>query len=324
MSDATAADHRMTGSRVLVTGANGFIGRSICRYVGDFLVPTFGTDRTLGQEDGFWGLDLLDVDALGTVLDQCAPSIVFHAAGLVGSDDSEALHKAHVETTRALLSAVQKSCPAARVVILGSAAEYGVHLASDGLIQEGAEPLPQSAYGRSKLAQSEVAQQMAELYDLDVVRTRVFNTIGPGQGLQLVAGAMTRRLHSALTQGAQDLEVYDPDSCRDFLDVRDVARLLWIVASRLEREADRPPVHIASGQATSIVELARGLLEVAGVENRIQLKRVPTLLSTSLIGKPSTLSRLLTDSSIRQIGLDQSLADMWKWEIQQHKGDRIV
>jgi nucleoside-diphosphate-sugar epimerase len=227
--------------------------------------------------------------------------------------DEDALQRAYVETTERLLQGVRIACPAARVVILGSAAEYGNSNLS-GRISEGAAARPDSAYGRSKLEQSELARQLAIQWDLDVVRVRLFNTLGPRQGPHLVAGAMVLRMDEAVLDGARSLEIYDPESQRDYLDVRDVARLLWRVAQSIEADPRRPPIHICSGEGVSVACLAQTLVDVAGQSDRVFLSWVRHGDPTCVVGEPSTLAALLGPDEIRQITLATSLQDMWEWQ----------
>ena len=309
--------------RVFIAGSRGFIGQAVSRYLNSHGHSVFGVDRRICEnQEGFWSVDLLDVGRLSMLLEESSPDYIFHVAGLVGSDDENALYLAHVETTRALLTATKRACPSARVIVLGSAAEYGTSVYSSTPIKEDTEPIPETPYGRSKLAQSEVAQQLAVELHLDLIRVRVFNTLGPGQGPQLVGGAMVKRLYKCLTENVEHFEVYDPFSERDYLDVRDVARLLWLGASRVAQNSERPPIHIASGKGAAVVDLARWLLQAAGVEDRLSLRLVPGQARTSLIGESTTLAQLIGKNHIQRFSLYTSLCDMWEWEVQKQKQEQ--
>ena len=307
-------------ARVLVAGSNGFIGKALCRYLFTQGLSVSGLDRMIGhRDDSSWQIDLLNEAEVNRVLRQVMPNVVFHSVGVVGSDDEDQLHLAHVETTRILLQSVHKECSSARVVVLGSAAEYGHSTMSSGQVTEDSPPHPVSAYGKSKLIQSELARHLASELSLDVVCVRLFNILGPGQTPQLVGGAMVNRLWMAIQDHLKYLDVYDPDSERDFLDVRDVARLLWRVATQLERNQARPPIHIASGEPTTVSELARTLLTAANVNTSVELRLINRPSRTSMIGQPLTLKRLLESTPVRQISLVDSLRDMWEWIIQHNE-----
>src|SRR5204862_443884 len=92
--------------------------------------------------------------------------------------------------------------------------------------------------------------QYADAYGLRVVRLRPFNHSGPGQSDDYVVGTLTRQVAEAEAAGLAEAVVHtgNPDSTRDFLDVRDVVRAY---------------VAAAGGDAT--VDLVRGVAPVARV-----------------------------------------------------------
>jgi nucleoside-diphosphate-sugar epimerase len=305
--------------RVLVTGASGFVGQALSNWLVSDGQQVFGADRrTLGGSSNIASADLLDLQATTYLLERCVPEIIFHATGAVGTADEVLLEQAHVETTRTLLSAAQVACPAARIIVIGSAAEYGSSALTISAIAEDTLPQPDSAYGRSKLKQSILARTMGRELGLDVICVRLFNTLGPGQSPQLVAGSMIQRLHTVLKQRLDWLEVFDPDSVRDFLDIRDVARLIWMVATHLERGRNSQPIQIASGEGVTIRQLAYELLRAAEAISPVRLIWKLADRSTVSIGEPSLLHSLAENQPLRQISLETSLSDMWRWQIHQN------
>jgi len=309
--------HKTHLPRIFVAGSNGFIGSILCKYLSSQGYFVYGADQyNTVKEKAFWCLDLVKVEEISQLLKQCSPDYIFHVTGLVGSEDENALNHAHVETTRALLLATYAASPLAKILVLGSAAEYGCN--HDGSpIREGSATYPDSPYGRSKLAQSKLALQLSRELQLDVIRVRLFNSMGPGQGPMLVAGAMVKRLYKSLIEKTEFFDVYDPFSVRDFLDVRDIVRLLWFVARDLEKNCEREPIHIATGEGVSIVDLARRLFEIAEIGNRLKLKLIPSPMSTHLVGEPTTLIKKCGTGQIKRISIFESLKDMWQWEVSQ-------
>jgi NDP-hexose 4-ketoreductase len=308
---------RVNRPRVFITGINGFVGSAVRQWLETQGVAVYGADRKVGVvATSTWVLDLQDVNALSVALKQCLPDVVFHLAGAVGTVDKKVLHDAHVGTTYALLKSVHVICPQARVVVLGSAAEYGSHASVLPQISEETSACPDTLYGKEKLAQSELAQALGLELEIDVIRVRLFNTLGLGQGPHLVAGAMVKRLQQVFQSGGRVFEVYDPDSERDYLDIRDAARLLWLVATQAKHDPKQLPVQIASGEAMRVIDLAMLLLEVAGLTEKVEVKSMPGGVPTRYIGKPTTLQQWLGSVSVRQISIRDSLRDMWQWQIE--------
>lgn len=314
--------------RVIVTGAGGFVGQALCQYLASEEVAVFGIDRRpIDTHDRLWVLDLVDELAVCHALQEAQPSYIFHLAGVVGVQDEAVLYAAHVETTRTLLTAVARTTPQSRLIILGSAAEYGSKaVGENGFVAEGATEYPESAYGQSKLLQGQIASKLAGELGVTVIRTRLFNTLGPGQGAHLVAGAMVQRLYACLQNRADGYEVFDPHSERDFLDVRDVARLLWLVAQKATGDQHQPPVQIASGKKTSVLNLAHCLYEVAGMTaETLPLKLRPSDRPSCFVGEVKTLKTLLNGKDAQTINLKSSLSDMWHWYVkEQNKADEIA
>lgn len=297
---------------VLITGAAGFIGRQLHAQLAAAGVPVVGVDR---HGAGVLHADLSARAAAAAIVRQVQPAYVFHLAGAIATADADVLHRAHMATTERLFTALAAVGLPARVLVLGTAAEYGA-LDEPTPIAEGRAAAPTSPYGASKLAQGELAAELGARYGIDVLRARLFNTLGAGQTDRLVAGAMVRRLREALQGARPAFEIYDPHSVRDFLDVRDVARLLWLLMQRLAT----PPahaVHLASGVGTSIGALAALLLAAAGP----QAAALPVAIQpghaapTSVIGAPTTLLTLLDGASPAQITPAAALRAMWEYSL---------
>jgi NDP-hexose 4-ketoreductase len=303
--------HRQPQPRFLILGSDGFIGNALFDHLDNAGALVTGADLNAIPTSKTVALDLLDSNAVLCALRNLMPAMIFHAAGKTIGDEAE-LNAAHVDTTRVLLESVLAVCPKSRVVIIGSAAEYG-NLDFLTAISEDTRARPVSAYGRSKLRQSELAREYAASSGLDVVRFRVFNTLGLGQSPHLVAAALIARLRETLMGGGMTFDVFDPDSQRDFLDKRDVARLIWLASNRIDCEAGRIPVHIASGIGTPISDLASLIIEVSRTTQRLRLNLIPSSIRTSIIGDNRTLLRIVNPEPVMRISIRDSLEDMWHW-----------
>jgi GDP-4-dehydro-6-deoxy-D-mannose reductase len=119
-------------------------------------------------------------------------------------------------------------------------------------VGEDAALRPQNPYAVSKAACDLLGGQYADANGLHVVRLRPFNHTGPGQSDDYVVGTLTRQVAEAEVAGRDEALVRtgNPDSARDFSDVRDVARA-YVAAAALE-----PGVYnVASGRAVTVREL---------------------------------------------------------------------
>jgi GDP-4-dehydro-6-deoxy-D-mannose reductase len=185
---------------------------------------------------------------------EAAPAAVFHLAALASVSRSwRAPHEVlaeNVEMTVNLLEAVRLEAPDAAVVLVGSGEVYGP---PERLPVDESAPLrPQNPYAVSKAACDLLGGQYADAHDLRVVRVRAFNHAGPGQSDEYVVGTLTRQVAEAELAGASEvvLRTGNPDSARDFTDVRDVVRA-YTAATEIEPGA----YNVCSGSAVTVREL---------------------------------------------------------------------
>jgi GDP-4-dehydro-6-deoxy-D-mannose reductase len=176
------------------------------------------------------------------------------------------MHELHVRGTSGLLSAVARLAPQARVLLFGSAAEYGRVPPEHLPITEQQPPRPVTAFGLSKLAQTELAAKFAQEHALRIVTIRPFNIVGAGLPEHFFAAALARRmlLHRA-TAAHGPVAVMNLEATRDFVDVRDAARAIAGLLSESSWRRGRMDIYnIASGSAVSLKEVAALLGRLAG------------------------------------------------------------
>jgi GDP-4-dehydro-6-deoxy-D-mannose reductase len=225
-----------------VTGGAGFAGRHLRELLPDAVSPPRSE------------LDLLDAGAVRSAVRDASPAVVFHLAALASvrrSWDAPAeTLTANVAMTTHVLEAVRLEAPEAAVVVIGSGEVYGPPVSLP--VDEDAPLRPQNPYAVSKAACDLLACQYAEAFGMRVMRMRPFNHAGPGQSDDYVVGTLTRQVAEAEAAGREEvlLRTGNPDSARDFTDVRDVVRG-YVAAASLDGGA----FNVASGSAVTVREL---------------------------------------------------------------------
>jgi GDP-4-dehydro-6-deoxy-D-mannose reductase len=168
----------------------------------------------------------------------------------------------------ALLEAVARHAPHARVLLVGSGEVYGTAEPGAPPFTEASPMCPRSPYARSKAAADLLGRSYQDR-GLDVVRLRPFNHTGAGQSDVFVASSFARQLVE-IERGtrAGSIEVGNLDSVRDFLDVSDVVEAYALLC---EPGAPAGAYNVASGRGVSAGVLLQCLSALAGLAPRIQV-----------------------------------------------------
>ncbi|MXZ73159.1 MAG: NAD-dependent epimerase/dehydratase family protein [Acidobacteria bacterium] len=203
--------------RVLVTGAAGFVGQHLVAALraDDVVAPVTAWRRA--------DVDLVEAGVVHRAVAALRPTHVYHCAGAASTANSWRTRAATLRTnvigTQHLLDALQAHAPGARVLIPGSAFVY--HPKPTALTEDDALG-PINPYGVSKLAQEMLARRVATADGLDIILTRSFTHIGPGQGTGYAASSFASRIARIETGGVEPvIDVGALDARRDILDIRD-------------------------------------------------------------------------------------------------------
>lgn len=240
--------------RVLLLGANGFLGR----FVADRLLADPAVHLTaLGRgDDADVRFDLAggSPGALTRFLDAVHPGVVINCAGTTRGGARE-LTRHNTVAVATVCEALRRSGCGARLVQVGCASEYGPSQPGS-CTAEDAVPRPGGPYGVSKLAASELVLGSG----LDAVVLRVFSPVGPGTPAGSPLGRLAEAMRRAMQSGDGELKLGGLGVHRDFVDVRDVARAVHAASL----SAAQGIVNIGTGRAVRLRDAAAVLARVAG------------------------------------------------------------
>lgn len=306
---------------ILVTGAAGFIGRHLLTAL-DWPGPVVGwyqPGTTHPESPGVsWAaVELLDRDAVAGALRDCAPTAVYHLAGFAHVGDSwalaEATMAANVVGTQHLFRGIDAAGVRPRVLVTGSAAIYRPSAEAQ---TEEAPLAPNTPYGTSKLAQEMVALAAGAAQGLDVIVTRSFNQIGPGQSPAFAAASFARQL-ARIDAGldAPVLKVGNLEAERDLSDVRDTVRAYTAL---MARGVGGRCYNVCAGRACSMQQVLDGLRR--RVSRPVEVMQDPARMRPSdtprVVGSHE---KLTADTGWRPVlALDQTLDDLlefWRQEV---------
>jgi GDP-4-dehydro-6-deoxy-D-mannose reductase len=247
---------------------------------------------------------------IAAVVQACQPQRIFHLAGLVRGTELAALWRVNVQGTANLLDAARQLASPPRLVIPGSAAEYGL-LADEQPVTETALTRPLNPYGVSKVAQTLLALGYAWRGELPVVVGRVFNITGPAEPAAMLGGAMAAQI-AAIERGEQApvLSVGNLAPTRDYIDIRDMVQALWLLS---ERGTAGEIYNICSGQAVQVAAVVAQLADLGRVPITIQpdpARQRPSDIP-HCVGNPAKLHAATGWQPT--FGLTNSLADLLDW-----------
>lgn len=291
--------------KILVTGVGGFVGTALARRLaadGDEVLGTYVGRRPRAVEAELRSVDILDRATLNRVVAGFVPEAVVHLAGYSHVGDSwkrpDEYFRVNVLGVENLLAAA--GAAGSRFLLASSAEVYGRVPEDEQPIGEDREVAPRNPYALTKAA----AERLVIAAEGLVVR--MFNVIGPGQAETFALPSFARQLADA-GAGPARLRVGNLEARRDFVHIDDAAAAY----STLIRRGESGGVYnLGSGKAVSIRQALDLLIEIAGIETRVEVD--PERL------RPLDVAVTRADSGrLRELGwrpersLRQALEDLW-------------
>lgn len=315
--------------KLLVTGIAGFVAGHLVDYlraeqpqVGIVGLDSRPGPRVRQMEVEAIGADVEDPDAVRDALGRVRPDAIVHLAAQSSPqrswEDPAGTLRTNVLGLLNLLEGARSHGLAPRVLVVGSAEEYGQVDSRDLPVREDAPLRPLTPYAASKVAQGYLGLQYALSAGIPVVRTRTFHHTGPRRGESFAESSFARQL-AEIEKGLRPpvIEVGNLDAVRDFSDVRDVVRAYWELVQRGRSGA---VYNVCSGTGIRMRDLLRTLIEVSGlsVEVRVDASRLRPSDVPELVGDPALIRADLGWSP--RIPLERSLADLlgyWRERVAQ-------
>jgi UDP-glucose 4-epimerase len=261
----------MCAVRTLVTGGCGFIGANLVpmlvgrgadvRILDNFSLA--GPDRVAGSGADVVEGDIRDRDAVARAMDGVEAVIHLAAFGNVVDSVAEPYENFDVNARGTLNVLSGAAAAGVRRFVFAST---GGALIGDATppVDERSVPRPISPYGASKLSGEGYCHAFRGSYGLETVALRFANVYGPRS--EHKKGAITAWIKRALK--GQPLVLYgDGSASRDFLYVEDLCRGILAAYDAPEIQ---PVVHLSSERETTLVELARLVVEATGTEVPIE------------------------------------------------------
>jgi NAD dependent epimerase/dehydratase len=254
--------------KVLITGADGFIGSHLTEALVNFgfdvrafvCYNSFNSNGWLDtvsndikRKIDFFPGDIRDPNGVREAMKGI--DVVFHLAALIAIPFSYHSPDSYIDTNvKGTLNIIQaaRDNKVKRVLVTSTSEVYGT--AQFVPITELHPKQPQSPYSASKIGADAIADSFYRSFDLPITIVRPFNTFGPRQS----ARAVIPTIISQLLNGAQEIKLGDITPTRDLLFVKDTVNGFLKIAQCDELIGHE--VNIATQSEISVGDLAQQLI----------------------------------------------------------------
>ncbi|MDY6794630.1 MAG: GDP-mannose 4,6-dehydratase [Actinomycetota bacterium] len=308
--------------KVLITGADGFVGRHLAAYLADEVgTEVLGLDLKPARfpepwdRCGYGECDVLDRDKVFSYVHGFKPDYVFHLAAQssvrLSWEEPQLTYNIALTGQANIFDAVRDTGRDAVLHVACSAEEYG-RVSEDDLPITERQPLrPASPYALSKVMQYYHAVFNHQAYGTRVVITRAFNQTGPGQAPEFVVSDFARQIAEAEAGDRTPvIRVGNLEARRDFSDVRDLVGAYWLL---VQKGKPGEVYNVCSGCDYSIREILDMLLSHSKVPIRVEVD--PTRMRKAdipVLKGDNTKMRELVDWA-PVCALDRTLEDVLEW-----------
>ena len=299
-------------NKYLITGAAGFVGKHCLDYFNIHEPKAevmcidkgqFSFDRKQFKNLNIIekSVDLLDGRMLAKFLKEFQPNYIIHLAScssvMQSWQEPCKSFQNNVDIFLNLIESVRLQNLQCRILSVGSSEEYGSIDKQDIPLDENHQLNPTSPYAVARVSQEMLSKIYVKSFGLDIVMTRSFNHIGPGQSDRFVIGSFAKQVVTAKKNGKSTciLKTGNLHVTRDFTDVRDVVTAYHIL---LKKGRSGEIYNVCSGKGYSL----QNIIELLAQASRLK------------IDTETDQSRIRPDENLIIVGSNKKIYNELRWK----------
>jgi len=302
--------------KTLITGSEGFVGQHLWKELKDNGYEVYGTSLDVppsGLPENVYQCNILERENLSRLIADIRPDSIFHLAGqpkpALSFEKPQQTFEINTIGTINLLESVKRLAGyRPRIILVGSASEFG-QVAENQLPITEVTPLnPDNPYAISKAACWFLARQYVASFGFNIVYSVSFNHTGPGQSLGFIAPDVASQI-ARIEKGLQEpvISTGDLSAVRDICDVRDVVRAYRLLADN-GKSGER--YIVSSGKGTQIQYLVDTLIGLSDTKIVLSIDQAKNRPSNTQVSYGSHIKITQETGWEPEISLEKTLADL--------------
>lgn len=310
--------------KYLITGFSGFVSRHFLDYLEqnnvdatvlgiDINKPDFDLVAYKKIKCSFQRADLLNKDDVDTIIQKFQPDYILHLASFSSVafswQNPVASFTNNTNIFLNMLERVRVMGIKCRILSVGSSEEYGNVSQGDLPLREDHLLNPVSPYAVARVAQELLSKVFVAGYGSDIILTRSFNHIGPGQKDIFVIASFAKKLVDIKKRkvSSNELATGDLSIIRDFVDVRDVVKAYYLL---LKKGKQGEIYNICSGKGITLTEVLEKMTKIIGVtiDHKLDKRFVRPDDNRAIIGSNEKIKKDVGWKN--EIALETSLRDI--------------
>ncbi len=183
--------------KIIILGSEGFIGKSFVNYykrLDDSSIELYFIDIVPIKKKNYYNVNATNFEKINEVIQKIRPDEIYNFSGSFTNIFKTDYQNNAIATKNIIESILRNNLDGCKILINGSAAEYGLIQKEDFIIDEDYPLNPISFYGLSKVFQTYLAKTYFLMENVNVYITRPFNIIGYGVSSKLFIGRLINEI----------------------------------------------------------------------------------------------------------------------------------